>query len=163
MNLKIAAMNFDEARMLRLSTVDRQKAPHTSQTGSWADLMPAVRALVGELSLPQDELPVVLSARDASTWCLLTTRRLMWSHEGEQHALLYEKIEAPSLNLQEWTRRLQAPSAEWRTIEDVADRMEVADKKGNAWTVVMEPGKAPVTGVFNALSAVVHDCYLQHG
>ena len=151
-------MNSDETRIQRLTTVYRNKASGTSQTGAWSDLTPATQALAGELPLQPGESPVLLSARDSATWCLLTTRRLLWSFNGDKQSLTYEEIETPALNLQEWSKRLQAPSEVWRTIEDVADRMEVTDQKGKMWTVVMEPGKAPVTGVYNALRAVVHDC-----
>src|SRR5262249_18341587 len=53
------------------------------QVRPFGELPPELQSqLAAAASLPGDELPIVVCYRNASSWVLLTTRRLIWAEDG---------------------------------------------------------------------------------
>src|SRR5262249_61730625 len=78
----------DEDLVDRLLWHFRKSGGGGRQVRPFGELPPELQSqLAAAASLPGDELPIVVCYRNASSWVLLTTRRLIWAEDGRLTAL----------------------------------------------------------------------------
>lgn len=149
-------MNTDEARERRIHTLFKNTCSGTSHTGAWSELPLEVRN-TAKTPLFAGEVAVVFSMANEFSWCLLTSRRLIWLFEDVVRDLAYEKIAAVRMNRKEWASR-RAKKLDWAEVYEFADRFELAARDGTQWIVPVQNGGGPLMGTMKALTTVIHDC-----
>ena len=84
----------EEYRARRAQHKFLQAAAPTLHTMPFFQMSPSQQAYLTKKchSGGEGDLPVVVCFLDSDSWCLVTTRRVHWSCDGDYHSLLYKDI-----------------------------------------------------------------------
>jgi hypothetical protein len=108
---------------------------------------PIVEEILGGAALLEGEEALLANYRGSSGWCLLTTKRLIWSAQGSLSSLLWGDI---ALGWQPPEKSAQIVRGELSK-NDISD-LEVFDASGRRHVIQVEPGE-PYYMIWSAILA----------